>query len=235
MSDKKYTAINAMADIITSPNKAYDGIRGHNGWLWWPLLITITLGATLQVWYLGWVDFDWFIEQQVRAANPEDQAQVAQAMEMMSPGMMMSFAAIGAVIGSFVLYLIQTVYLHLAAKMAGGGDFRFGDWFSFTAFTWFVSVFASLAAIVVILTASDNRLPAESLAPLSLNNLLVHASPGDPWFTWATYLGLPTLWIIGLTILGYAHWTESSMAKSAIIASLPFVLIFGIWAAVIMA
>jgi hypothetical protein len=39
--------------------------------------------------------------------------------------------------------------------------------------------------------------------------------------------------MLGLMSIGYARWTGASMVKSTIIACLPWVLIFGIWAAMI--
>jgi len=86
---------------------------------------------------------------------------------------------------------------------------------------------------VVILLADSNQVTAESLQVLSVNNLLLHAEPGDPWFRWGNSLTLVNLWMLALMSIGYARWTGASMLKSAIIACLPWVLIFGIWAAMI--
>ena len=46
-------------------------------------------------------------------------------------------------------------------------------------------------------------------------------------------LNLTNLWMLVLMSIGYSRWTGASMTKSAIIASLPWVLIFGVWAAMI--
>jgi len=67
----------------------------------------------------------------------------------------------------------------------------------------------------------------------SLNSLVVHASPDDPWFRWATSLRLLVVWSLVLLIMGYSRWTGASMVKSTVIAALPTVLIFGIWALMI--
>jgi len=78
--------------------------------------------------------------------------------------------------------------------------------------------------------ADSNQLATESLAVFSMNSLLVHASPGEPWFTWASSLTLVNFWMIFLASIGYALWTGASMMKSTAIAVLPWVAIFGIWA-----
>jgi len=63
-----------------------------------------------------------------------------------------------------------------------------------------------------------------------LNSLLVHASAGDPLFTWASSLTLINFWTLFLMSIGYARWTGATIVKSTVIAVLPWVLIFGIWA-----
>ena len=134
---------------------------------------------------------------------------------------------------TFVIYLVEAIYFHLANKVTTGADIGFGQWFSFAAWTAFVGVFASIAAFITMLVADSNQITAESLQVLSMNNLLIHASPGDPWFRWGSSLTLINLWMLVLMSIGYARWTGASTVKSAIIACLPWVLIFGIWAAMV--
>ena len=87
--------------------------------------------------------------------------------------------------------------------------------------------------LVVIAMADNNQVGQGDLVPLSMNNLFIHASPGDPWFTWGISLGLVNIWMLVLMSIGYARWTGASMVKSSIIAVLPWAAIFGIWAAII--
>ncbi|MDH3413477.1 MAG: hypothetical protein OEM98_13475, partial [Gammaproteobacteria bacterium] len=104
-------------------------------------------------------------------------------------------------------------------------------WFSFSVWTSFVGVFGALAAFVVIFTADSNQLAAEKLQVLSLNSLILHANPGDRLFTWGNSLSLINFWTIFLMSIGYARWTGATIVKSTIIAALPWVLVFGVWAA----
>ena len=82
----------------------------------------------------------------------------------------------------------------------------------------------------MILMADSNQLAAQDLAVLSMNSLLIHASPGDAWFTWANSLNLVHFWSLFLMSIGFARWTGAEIMKSTVIAVLPWVLIFGIWA-----
>jgi hypothetical protein len=94
-------------------------------------------------------------------------------------------------------------------------------------------VVGALAMFVVILLADNNRLTQSDLSPFSMNALLIHAEMGEPWFTWGSSLTLINFWMLALMTIGFARWTGSSIIKSAIIVTLPWLLIFGIWAAMI--
>jgi hypothetical protein len=234
MNDKSYTVFNAMVDIVASPGKALDEVRQHTAWLWWPLLISLGLICALFAYYYSWVDFDWLIEETIRQLPAEDRAASADAVRnFMNPNTMMITTLVSIIVMTFVIYLVEAIYFHLANKISTGAEIGFGQWFSFAVWTAFVGIFGSLAAFAVILLADSNQVTAESLQVLSLNNLLLNAEPGSPWFRWGNSLTLVNFWMLGLMSIGYARWTGASMVKSTIIACLPWVLIFGIWAAMI--
>lgn len=234
MAEKSYTVFNAMVDIVASPGKALDEIKLHTSWLWWPLLTSIVLACGLFAYFYSWVDFEWLVEETIRQVPPEDRAASADAIRnFMSPKSSMITTLIAVVVMTFVIYLIEAIYFHLANKITTGSDIGFGQWFSFATWTAFVGIFGTLAGFVMIFTAGSNQMSAESLQVLSINNLLLHASPGDPWFRWGSSLTLINIWMLVLMSIGYARWTGAGMVKSAIIACLPWVLIFGIWAATI--
>ena len=234
MAERSYTVFNAMVDIVAAPGKALDEIKDHTSWLWFPLLISIALACALFAYYYSWVDFDWLVEETIRQMPPESRAAGAEAVRgFMSPKSSLITTLVAIVVVTFVIYLLEAIYFHLANKITTGADIGFGQWFNFAAWTAFVGIFGSLAAFVVILTADSNQMSAESLQVLSINNLLLHAPPGDPWFRWGSSLTLINLWMLVLMSIGYIRWTNASMVKSAIIACLPWVLIFGIWAVMI--
>jgi len=221
---------NAMVDIVAAPGKALDEIKSHTSWLWWPLLISILLAAGLMLYYFNWVDFPWLIEETIRQMPAENRAEGGDVIRnFMSVGSSSWTAVIAIVIMSLIIYTILATYLHLANKLTTGAEIGFGQWFSLSVWTGFVSVFDALAAFVVIFMASSNQLAAEKLQILSLNSLVVHASAGDPLFSWASSITLVSIWTIVLISIGYARWTGAEIMKSAIIAALPWVLIFGVW------
>ena len=231
MAAGSYSMFNAMVDIVAAPGKALDEIKSHTAWLWWPLLISILLASGLMLYYYNWVDFEWLVEETIRQVPAEDRAEAAGPIrQFMSVGTTSwtSVAAIALV--SLVIYTLQATYLHLANKLTTGAEIGFGQWFSFSVWTAFVGVFGTLAAFVVILMADSNQLAGEKLQVLSMNSLFIHASPGDPLFTWGNSLSLVNFWMLFLMSIGYARWTGAAIVKSTIIAVLPWALIFGVWA-----
>ncbi|NIP17121.1 MAG: hypothetical protein GWM87_02375, partial [Xanthomonadales bacterium] len=173
----------------------------------------------------------WLIEETIRQQPAEVRAERAEGIrQFMQPGRTLMTTLIAIVLVTLVIYTIQATYLHLANKLTTGAEIGWGQWFSFSAWTAFVGIFGTLAALVVILMADNNQLSQADMQPLSLNSLLVHARPGEPWFTWASSLSLVNFWTLALMSIGYARWTGAPMVKSTIIAVLPWALIFGIWA-----
>lgn len=234
MTGNTYTVFNAMVDIVASPGRALDEIKQHTSWLWWPLLISLVMGCGLMAYYYNWVDFPWLVEETIRQMPAESRAEGADAVRnFMKPTTSMWTTIAAIIIMTLIIYAIQSVYLHLANKLITGAEIGYGQWFSFSTWTAFVGVFGALAAFVTIFMNDTNQLPQQSLQVLSMNSLFFHASAGDPWFTWASSLGLINFWTLFLMSIGYARWTGTTLVKASIIACLPWVLIFGIWALMI--
>jgi hypothetical protein len=231
MNGNTYGVFNALGDIVASPGKALDAVKQNTKWLWWPLLISMLLAIGLMAYYYSWVDFPWLVEETIRQQPAEVRAERAEGIrQFMQPGRSMLFTVAGVVLVTLVIYTLQATYLHLANKLTTGAEIGWGQWFSFSTWTAFVGIFATLAAFVVIFMADSNQLSQMDMQPLSMNSLLIHAQPGDPWFTWGSSLHLTHFWTLALMSIGYARWTNAAAVKSTIIAVLPWALIFGIWA-----
>ncbi|MFN2301875.1 MAG: YIP1 family protein [Gammaproteobacteria bacterium] len=231
-AQRQYSVWNAMVDIVAAPATAIDEIRHRVSWLWWPLVITIVASSGVFAFYYMWVDFPWMVDEMIRATVPPgaDPAQAQAMRDFMSPTGQVTMTAIGITIVTMLIYAIQSGYLHLVNKVAGEPSLRFGQWFALSAWTGFLGIFNILAMVVVMVTAGTNQVQVHELAPLSMNALFIHAEPGATWFTWGNSLTLVHLWILALLVLGFARWTGASLAKSTVLVTAPWVLVFGLWA-----
>jgi hypothetical protein len=66
---------------------------------------------------------------------------------------------------------------------------------------------------------------------VSLNYLLLHLPLSNPWASFASNLDLTSLWTMALAAIGLKAWTGRSTAACTFAAVLPYVLVYGIWAA----
>ena len=136
--------------------------------------------------------------------------------QFMQPGRTMWITVIGVVVISPVIYTIQAAYLHLANKLVTGADIRFGSWFSFAAWAYFVSVFGALAGFGI-----GNMVQANSVMDgLGYIAPELHAS--------AWLIGVLLAVLVGLVILG-------GVRRIAMVAStlVPFMAILYIAAALL--
>jgi hypothetical protein len=230
-----YSVGNALVDIIAAPARALDEVKNRVSWLWVPLGISLLLTIVAVVFYNLWVDFDWLVEETVRTALPpgSDPAAADSVRSFMKPSVMITTGVVAIIVMTFLIYAIQSAYLHLVNKAVGDPSLRFGQWFAFSAWTAFPAIFQAIAMLVVIAMADSNQLAQHELTPLSMQALFIHAEPGTSWFTWGNSLSLINLWMLALMTIGFMRWTGSSLIKSAIVACAPWVLIFGVWALII--
>jgi len=234
MTSNNYTVVNAMTDMIASPSRAWDELRHHTGWLWVPLLLVIVLNCAAFTYFYLWVDFSWLVEETIRGLPPETRAEAAPGVRnFMTVTSTLSITIASIVFMSVVIYLLTAVYYLLAAKVALNSELGFGQWFSLTAWSGLPTVFTAVAMFVVILMADSNQLSQAELSPLSINALFIGAEPGEPWFQWGSSLQLINFWSIFLAGLGISRWTDASLIKGMVIAALPLIVIFGIWAALV--
>jgi hypothetical protein len=227
-----YGVGNALVDIIAAPGKALDEVKGRVAWLWVPLGITLLLTIGAIVFYNLWVDFDWLVDETIRISLPPgaDPAQADAMRKFMQPGIMIISGVVGITIITLLIYLIQSTYLHLLNKIVGDPSLRFGQWFAFSSWTAFPSVFLAVAMFVVILMADSNQVAQHELSPLSFQSLFIHAEPGSSWFTWGNSITVVHVWMLALMSFGVRRWTGASWLKATLIACAPWVLLFGGWA-----
>jgi hypothetical protein len=125
--------------------------------------------------------------------------------------------------------MLTALYYLLASKVMGTG-IGFGKWFGFAVWTSIPRLLALPLSALQIMT-SGGRLSLEDTNMVSLNYLLLHLPASSPWFGLATNLDLTSVWSIALAVIGLKAWTGRSTGTCVTVAVLPYVLVYGIWAA----
>lgn len=222
-----------LGNIFVAPGQAYDQIREHTAWLWWPLLLVIFTSAGFMAWYMSTVDVHWMMLQTLQhnsmVTSKLDAEQIQKLANNATHGREMLQGTLGVVIGIPVIYAVLALYYFLAAKVAGYEVKGYGQWFNFTAWSNLPAIVSTLVTAGVYLLRGSHQVLATDLDMTSLNALFFHQSIGDSWYTLLSGVRLTTFWTIGLSIFGMSRWTRASTGKSALVVLLPYVLIYGIW------
>ena len=222
-----------LGNIFVAPAQAFDDVRNHNGWLWWPLLIMIAATAAFTGWYLASVDIHWLTLQSLQQNPMVTSHMNADQIQQIADNATRTSALVGGVIGSIlgfpIIYAIAALYYLLAAKVAGYDVSGYGSWYSFVSWSNFPAVISVLVSALVYLVRGNHQVLAQDLDLTALNALLFHLSPGNSWYTLVSSLRLTTFWVIGLSIFGLSRWTRRGMGHSAFVVLLPYVVIYGIW------
>jgi hypothetical protein len=194
-----------------------------------PLLVLILLTLGVTYWYVSTLDFAWFREQMLTSRGPVKAAERAAMEQFLTPTAMMWSSGLGILLGTPVLYMLTALYYLLAGKVMGTG-IGFGKWFGFAVWTSIPRLLALPLSALQIMT-SGGRLSLEDTNMVSLNYLLLHLPASSPWFGLATNLDLTSVWSIALAVIGLKAWTGRSTGTCVTVAVLPYVLVYGIWAA----
>jgi hypothetical protein len=194
-----------IGNVILEPTPTFARLKGKTS-AWLPLLVLIVLS-------LG-------------TAKPEQRA----AMErFLTPTSMLWSSSIGAVVGTLAALAVSALYYLIASKVMGV-DIGYGKWFGFSVWTS-VPRLLTLPLSALQIVTSHGRLAPEDLNMVSLNYLMFHLPLSHPWASLLGSLDLSSLWSIVLAVIGLKAWTGRSTGTCVLVALLPYVIVYGLWAA----
>jgi hypothetical protein len=217
-----------IGNVILEPTPTFARLKDKTR-AWLPLLILIVLSAGIMVWWISTLDFPWLIEHTV-AAQPKATPEMRAAMEkFMTPTSMLWTSVIGAVVGTLLITAVSALYYLVAGKIMGV-PIGFGKWFGFSVWTSVPRLLTVPLSALQIMT-SNGRLAPEDLNMASLNYLIFHLPVTHPWASLVGSMDLTMFWSIALAVLGLKAWTGRSTGTCVIVAVLPYLIIYGLWAA----
>ena len=94
------------------------------------------------------------------------------------------------------------------------------------------TILNGILATVLILIAGTDQINPVTMAPTSIA-FIIGLMPDHEWFGFLQNVSLMTLWTIYLTYVGVNRWTDLGSKKSYLIAVLPYAIIGGIWAIIL--
>jgi hypothetical protein len=217
-----------IGNVILEPTPTFARLKTKtNAWL--PMLILIVLSVGIMYWWVSTVDFGWLVDHMV-AAQPKATPEVRAAMaKFMTPTSMLWSGSLGAVVGTVLMFALSALYYLVAGKVIGA-PISYGKWFGFSVWTSVPRLLALPLSALQIVT-SHGRLAPEDMNMVSLNYLLLHLPATSAWATLATSIDLTTIWSLALAVIGLKAWTRRSTATCVTVAVLPYLIVYGLWAA----
>jgi hypothetical protein len=217
-----------IGNVILEPTPTFARLKTRSG-AWLPLLILIVLSLAIMYWWVTTVDFGWLREHILSAQGAAKPEQRAAMERFLTPTSMLWSSSIGAVVGTLLALAVSALYYLVAGKVMGV-PIGYGKWFGFSVWTSVPRLLSIPLSALQIMT-SHGRLALEDLNMVSLNYLVFHLPMSHPWASLAGSMDLTMLWSIALAVLGLKAWTGRSTSTCVTVAVLPYVIIYGLWAA----
>ena len=223
--------LSVASSLATAPSAAFADLRERPRF-WFPLLAICISSAVVIAWYYSVVDIDW-LKEQLFGNNPDMQKmppeQRMAAMNFVGRNTMMIGGIVGTFIGMPIAFLLGGLYYFIAAKITKV-PLGFKHWFSLVCWASLPIVLSSIAAIIILLLRDNDQVLPSVLQALSLNELVFHRPLGSPGQAFLDSLNIPAFLSMVLAVIGTHVFSQRSWQYSAIVALLPSVLIWGIWA-----
>jgi hypothetical protein len=217
-----------MGNVILEPSSTFTRLKDKpNAWV--PLVLLIVLTVAVSYWWVSTEDFGWLVDHMISSkANIKEEQRAAMA-RFMTPTSMMWTSAGGAVLGTVVVFAVVALYYSIASRVIDA-PVSYGRWFAFAVWVSVPRLLAIPLTAVQIMTSSG-RLAPEDLNMVSLNYLLFHLPQSNAWASMASNVDLTSIWTIALATIGLKAWTGRSTGTCVTVAILPYLLIYGLWAA----
>ena len=218
-----------IGNVILEPSPTFARLKDKTR-AWVPLLVLILLTLAITYWYVSTLDFAWAREHLLAAQGGALKPEQRAAQEhFLTPNSMLWMSGIGIVLGTPVMFALTAVYYLLAGKVMGS-SIGFGKWFGFAAWTSIPRLLALPLSALQIVT-SHGQVALEDLNMVSLNYLVFHLPASNHWAGLLNSIDLPSIWGTVLAVIGLKVWTGRPTATCVTVAVIPWVVVYGVWAA----
>jgi hypothetical protein len=217
-----------IGNVILEPTPTFGRLKAKtNAWL--PLVVLIVLSLGIMFWWVSTTDFDW-LRAHMLASQPNAKPEARAAMaKFMTPTTMLITTSASAVLGTLLIAAVTALYYLLAGKLLGS-DIGYGKWFGFSVWTSVPRLLTVPLSALQIMT-SHGQVGLEDLNMASLNYLVFHLPLTNPWAGLLGGIDLTMFWSLALATLGLKAWTGRPASTCALVALLPYLLIYGLYAA----
>lgn len=222
----------ALIDIIVLPANAFAALRKHTSWAWLAIAVLV-LSHLIGIYsFMEPMSLDWIVQEQLALARlpPAQAADASLLLMQIAP----HAAVVSAVSGSITMIMVAALLglsYFLGERAFTLGRNSYGGWFSVALWSMLPLALNALGLAILSLMASDPNQPFSLMYYASLNSIILGLPPGHSKVMWAQSISLFHLWNVALATISFRVWSETSWPKAALLAALPYVLVFGLWGA----
>lgn len=214
--------------LATEPTKAFGELRERPRF-WLPLLVMVLSTVAVAYWYYSIVDVDW-LKDMIISSNPKMTEQERAAVGgMMTRTTMLWSGVVGSIIIIPLFFAIHAVILLLTAKVTKV-SLGFKHWFAMVSWASLAGLLSIVIGAIFLILRDNAQVSPGVLAPLSLNELLLHRPIGSPGQGLLDTLSIPSFLTWALMIVGVRTWSQRSWGFSAAFVLVPLGVICAIWA-----
>jgi hypothetical protein len=229
--------LQACNDVFFRPGSVFEALKQHNNWSWLPFFIVVVMAVLPNYLYFTTIDPVWYVEHLL--ANSLDFADLSPAeldgmRDLIPVESMGTWGALGGLVGLTIINAIIAVYFNLVTKSDEENLNGFTDWYGATWWMGMPVVIGSLISIVMILLSNDgtNQMPLSIVSSTSLAHIF-GLDISSTWFGLANAFRLESLLSIYIGAAAIGSWTNFAWNKSLLLSALPTIIIYSIWAVVI--
>jgi len=218
------SAASMFSNIITNPTSVFDSIKLKTSFMV-PIIVSIILAQIMFYSYFQMVNPVWFVDHMVSLnANELAPDQIEGMRKFMTVDRIMPFTLGGAVVGTFIILLLQALYLMIVGNIKNM-DVSYGQWFSLTAWSLVPAILLSILILISLAIGDVSQLPMELMNPLNFASLFGIEGPGKLYNTLAG-ISIVNFLSLYLVAAGFKHWSNGSWTSSVILVGMPYVLLW---------
>ncbi|NAW58438.1 MULTISPECIES: YIP1 family protein [unclassified Vibrio] len=212
-----------LVDIFRSPSAALVALYQRGMWGWQPYIVLLLTPFLFWGAYFDIVDFAWLkaaLTQQLPNVDPSQ-------LELLDKNTLMASEIISDVFGRTLTIAMLALWFNLATK-ASQHQHGYWRWFAASAVITFPAVLGDLASYVSVLL-KHGQVMSYAADLNSLNGLIKLPLTSD-WAQFASAFPLLLPWYIALGYAAVGTWTEFERGQALVIATLPWLAFYLIWA-----
>ncbi|WP_162045755.1 YIP1 family protein [Vibrio taketomensis] len=215
--------LSMLLDIFRSPSACFLALHQRGMWGWQPFIVLLITPFLFWGAYFDLVDFAWLKElllPQLEQTNPEQLA-------LLDANTLLATEVILDIFGRITTIALLAFWFYFATKPSRQPQ-GFWKWFAASCVILFPAVLGDLASYISLLLKHGQVV--SYAADLNSLNGLIKLPMTSHWFDFASALPLLMPWYIALGYAAVLTWTEFERGQALVIAILPWMLYFCVWA-----